>query len=758
MGSVLPNQKHSSAHKGKIRFQKVLLIFSLTLYSFWVTCSLFLRDGTLYWDNAKLFDQFRDNLHSLNFFGEFAWWAPHRLQGFPSYYHSFLGVPSCGYPLFVLLGSIVWLLGKMGIILYRYQPLYVFYFGFLSPLLLVTSTWSLARQIFQRQTTVYFVLILASLSPGVITNISDIGFLEPCAYGLFFAASWVHFIRRPSYSSIVGVGLCLVLLALTFNNGSLYWNVVGIPSFLLVVSLIPLKSALAASKRAITSVSLPLAGVLMIATVAAFTPNFLVLSQGTELVRSSIGDRFYQFENLMPGNPIEVLISSLPGFGLDWTTGGRQNWGLIYMRTPGHVGYFYLGILCLPYIFVGLIFGRTPLRWQLMALFVILYSMVSLAGFSPLFASALLFKSPLQGVNHFSDLTYRLGGYLIAIFASGLGFDAVLKNKRRTGWALFLFLILCSYLSMRVYSVLVGNISANRDFGFLLILSVLMLCLVLWLIFSRSKRHERMAVIAICALTLVDISTVAYQFIRKASSMKGIDITGLPLLTKHEETPAPDHIGLKNGNHPFFYSNSLLEYRRYTQLKKVGFEPGHLPFIGLYSSARAFDDGISTLSHPKSTPNYVVLSEDTGLEPSFKPFLSSSPKQIDGTVKLTRQTYNQFELSISATEPSLLFLRDAYSPHWKATVNGKPTPVGKAFYHFKAIAVPRGESNVIFKFRPIGIGLALGTAYSIVIVLGIVWWLLLGQQSEVGESLDLRRLVKHLVVLIFHRSRLSSPI
>src|SRR5688500_3641245 len=79
-----------------------VMILALTVFSSFLTCFFFLRDGALYWDTGQHFSQFRDNLHSLNAYGEVAWWFPHIQGGWPSYYYSILGFPHGASPLFAV--------------------------------------------------------------------------------------------------------------------------------------------------------------------------------------------------------------------------------------------------------------------------------------------------------------------------------------------------------------------------------------------------------------------------------------------------------------------------------------------------------------------------------------------------------------------------------------------------------------------------------------------------------------------------------
>src|SRR5688572_30526171 len=127
--------------------------------------------------------------------------------------------------------------GILGVSIRAYVPIYVVYFGLLTPLLFLFSVRSFARTFLKSDRAVVYALVLAAFSPGVMLNISDVGFLEPAAYGLFFGAALLRFLNAPGRRSYWMLGLTLVPLGLSLNFAFLFWNAVALP-LLVVVMLV----------------------------------------------------------------------------------------------------------------------------------------------------------------------------------------------------------------------------------------------------------------------------------------------------------------------------------------------------------------------------------------------------------------------------------------------------------------------------------------------------------------------------------------
>ncbi|HVT01647.1 MAG TPA: YfhO family protein, partial [Patescibacteria group bacterium] len=71
-----------------------------------------------------------------------------------------------------------------------------------------------------------------------------------------------------------------------------------------------------------------------------------------------------------------------------------------------------------------------------------------------------------------------------------------------------------------------------------------------------------------------------------------------------------------------------------------------------------------------------------------------------GSAKLISYSPNRVVISVKADKPELLFLSDNYYPGWRALVNGKISKIYLADYTFRAVIVPKGESTVVFEFKP----------------------------------------------------------
>lgn len=65
-----------------------------------------------------------------------------------------------------------------------------------------------------------------------------------------------------------------------------------------------------------------------------------------------------------------------------------------------------------------------------------------------------------------------------------------------------------------------------------------------------------------------------------------------------------------------------------------------------------------------------------------------------GTVSWTRRGTNASTLQVTSDRPALLMVSDNYYDAWKALVDGRPTPLLRANYTFRAIPVPGGQHTV----------------------------------------------------------------
>jgi len=419
--------------KAFLKCKDYWFVFIIILFSAWVTSYDTLHYKKFYWDNPLLFSIFRDNLQSLNFFHEIAYWFPHVSVGWPAYYNSFLGDVSCTSPIFAALGFLCWLSGMLGITISHYFYLYAFYIFFLVPAAITIGAYALARQLFTSRYVHFSIVILSAFSPGVVLNLSDVSLGEPAAYALFFFVAYLRFLKEPEVRNFYLLIITVMILGLTLNYPFILWNVFGIPMFIFFVSIWPLRN-LHRTRAAFNNISLThysIAGVLIFISLIPLVATYL---QGADLVRSTIGKNAYSLEKLLPGNPLELLSISIPGFGFEWrafnNAAGTEFWTLLPFGNY-HLSINYLGLFCLPLSILGLIYGPKSLRIPLLWMIVITFTIMVLSAVSPILALILSVKSPLLANNHFSDLFFRCGGYLFLIYSSALGLSILLKDNTK---------------------------------------------------------------------------------------------------------------------------------------------------------------------------------------------------------------------------------------------------------------------------------------------------------------------------------------
>jgi hypothetical protein len=86
-------------------------------------------------------------------------------------------------------------------------------------------------------------------------------------------------------------------------------------------------------------------------------------------------------------------------------------------------------------------------------------------------------------------------------------------------------------------------------------------------------------------------------------------------------------------------------------------------------------------------------------------------RPLAGSAKVVEFTPNRAVLDVAVDEPAVMMMLDNFDPFWKASVNGSPVDVHRANFTFKAIKVPAGASRVVFVFDPFPVKLGWGAFY-----------------------------------------------
>ena len=77
----------------------------------------------------------------------------------------------------------------------------------------------------------------------------------------------------------------------------------------------------------------------------------------------------------------------------------------------------------------------------------------------------------------------------------------------------------------------------------------------------------------------------------------------------------------------------------------------------------------------------------------------------------------QVRISAETPEGGWLVLSDLFYPGWEALVDGAPAPIYQANYLFRGVAVPAGEHQVRWSYRPAAF--SFGCAISVVTLMGL---------------------------------------
>ncbi len=667
---------------------QIVALVSLNILSGFMLGGIFLAKGSLFGDTLRQFSMFRDNLHSLNYFGEVAWWNTHVQSGFPMYYHAMFST-GCTMPLFLALSGIFWALGLVGICPATYHGVYVFFFCFLVPLVFEIGMLMLAHQIFRNEKVIFFIIFVTAFSPGVVFNITDSNALEPTAYALFFAAALLRFVRKRDGVSLAAVTLTLAILGSSFGFFTLWWSVYFIPLFTLACFFFP-------NSRQREKCSAPVWVWIccLLAIAICLLPPAIGAYQGSDILRKTTGTRTYSFSFFRPGNPLEILAIGTPGIGLTWIDQHNGTWKYQLLDYSEEVvGYAYLGVLALPLIFTGLAFGRRVWRMRLLFMILVACAVIPLATYSPFFAPWLLLLSPLRASTHSADATLRAGIFTLLILAAALGLETLLYSGRKMRLYFLLCLGVSIFWSFLLYAWLYGDAGFSSPIiGFILVLSLFFLVAVAWWIFAKRFKERATAFYFLSLLVFLDLPTAAFWHTR----------TLLWPGTDRVQEPRVSSIGLGNTSGSVS-ANTLLELRAIRELKEIGADMETLPMLALFDAARKGSAGdIASMQKSGQPLRYVLLDEGSVEKEEFEKFLDIVPDTSGhlGDIRITRETYRSLFLRATVPKESLLFWRDAYFPYWSASVNRQPVPIAKAFGGFKAIKIPAGASEVEFRFTP----------------------------------------------------------
>jgi Bacterial membrane protein YfhO len=98
------------------------------------------------------------------------------------------------------------------------------------------------------------------------------------------------------------------------------------------------------------------------------------------------------------------------------------------------------------------------------------------------------------------------------------------------------------------------------------------------------------------------------------------------------------------------------------------------------------------------------------------------PAEAAGVVQIEADRSELVQLRARTDAPGFVVLTDQDYPGWSVTVNGEPAPVLTANHAFRAVPVPRGDSTVVWTYRPwrVWTGLAVSLVTLMAVIVGLV--------------------------------------
>ncbi|MBL6933359.1 MAG: YfhO family protein [Rhodospirillales bacterium] len=154
-------------------------------------------------------------------------------------------------------------------------------------------------------------------------------------------------------------------------------------------------------------------------------------------------------------------------------------------------------------------------------------------------------------------------------------------------------------------------------------------------------------------------------------------------LSRNEKIKVNLHDNFSGRNHVFVYKNANVFPRFYT-----------------VTALRTFDNGEKVLDAVAAASLGELASTlftEKGLIP--KRINPNTPLYKSG-VQVDRYDNNEIVLTIKSKGTTALIATNAYSPFWKATVDGVPTIMFPADHAFWGVFLPAGAKKVVFRYQP----------------------------------------------------------
>ena len=692
-------------------FSLTILILFLTLFSGLSTNLFFLINHSLVGDAFSYYPYFQEHLFSLNRYGEIAWWFPHVQNGWATDFTGILSFPGFS-PLFVVLSFIIWIFGKLGILIEQYFFIYILYYSFILPGILIYAVSLVSKELFKSFFIRVYIIVLVSFCPAIILQLTEMVKIESLIFLIFLIYTIIKLFQSQNRIRYYYFVLSIYSFVLSTSLGSTLFIfpfiVIMIVSTFLFIPYLKDKLILIIKKSGFLYFILFIIGFtfcflpiyFQILNIHDFSFKTLDISD----IGSPNGLK-YDISKMVPGNPLEFLFSSTPGIGFEWM--GYRNIYQPFCIERSSIAYIYCGFITIPFFIYGYIYSKRILKHQILFILILLGSILLLCNHSPIMAILYSFESPLLSFNHINDGLFRAGGFLIIIFGSALGLEAWLKSKNNKlifiriiiFWiiiSLFTFLVVL-FFSPSFISYAVRMFLSSKIISLYIFLSLIFILILK----SWGENNERENIIfkfIFIMIVFIDVSSQAFIHISKLLYQ---DNSNYPMNYISEEIN-DSGIGFKQTSHPGHkYINSSFMMKVNRDVKFSGLDFSLLPDYGILNNYK-FYNRLENRYIKVDNENKIVESSlfHNKYQYEIENYLKSENVNKKPVIKKSYKGYNKIHFNIKSSNRDVLFIKDSYSKFWEAKINSVSTKIYPAYGVFKAILIPEGNLLIELEYDP----------------------------------------------------------
>lgn len=685
-------------------------------------------DTQLLWSSNYLF------YYSIKNYGEFAWWDPSGLNGWPIYYFLTAG----GYNLlapFSFLASVFFIILNFFIDIDINKFLTVqhtlYYFG-----LSLIAVILISRQLVKKTLAQIFIPLTFTLGSIPFGFFRDSYMAVAFPAALFYIFGLIQFDQKRNsqsfYLFVLFTILFLSSLCYSVALSSLYWtSLFSLTLFLFSPNLFndlitilknefksPEKNKIfiiVACSTAIIAVVATLLPVMIHSTDFIRTPGSLVdyADKNSGWHPPTFGAPSYQiWRVLLAWMPLRELHDTL--FLSDIWKSGIDHW--------------YIGMTTLPLIIIAFIFANKKLKYLLALLLTAFLCIVVI----PYTYKNLLFLELMKKFKFFHDvrtmpgLLPRDGPLLFLIFIAGIGLDRLLlllKSSNDVSRKIFSISLLFGLIILGSIAISQGMSALLPGSSYKMIrhgLTHLGIYLIIFsficslMILSKSSRHKKILGIFLLILVINDLTTSSSQYWREGKVWSGKMAPNAlhdpksfgPTSTENEHW-AQGYAGVFHNilMNPFYGDKTWLTLVSRPKIASdIENWNAKTRRVIAYPFFRYFTHGnyipfkniiqIDNVKLPKKGDSWFYLHNEA-LEDNQR-----TPKPLDVKQKINSFSLNKIEMTISSEENGYMVFYDNFNPFWQAKINGQKVPIYRANFSFKTIQIPAGDSTVEWEFNP----------------------------------------------------------